>query len=105
MTKTLSFAVRTWRDPQAGATQLQVLRVDRPEEVRLINSSFLVRVTIDQHRLTERCTIRHVASGREAFVQGGPGLSAFVQVCLLENAVPPESGADEEGQQEQEGKL
>jgi len=93
VTKTVSFAVRTWRDPHVGATRLQVLRIDRPEEVRLTNGSFLVRVTIDKQLSTERCTIRHVASGREAIVQGGPGLSAFVEACLLESAAPRQDGA------------
>jgi hypothetical protein len=83
--KTLSFAVRTSCAPQEGAAQLRIMRIDRLEEVHLRTSSFLVRVAVDPRRRMERCTIRHVASGREAYVQGGPGLSAFVQTCLFEN--------------------
>lgn len=79
----LSFTVRCWYDPKSDCTRLQVMRVDDAEEVRLANSSFLVRVTTDQRGLVERCLIRHVASGREAYVQGGTGLSAFVKECLL----------------------
>jgi hypothetical protein len=79
----LSFTVRCWYDPKNDCTRLQVMRVDDAEEVRLANSSFLVRVTTDQRGLVERCLIRHVASGREAYVQGGTGLSAFVKECLL----------------------
>jgi hypothetical protein len=83
--ETLSFTVRCWYDPTIDGTRLQVTRVDDAEEVHLANSSFLVRVTTDRRGLVERCFIRHVASGREAYVQGGPGLSAFVKECLLGN--------------------
>jgi len=83
--ETLSFTVRCWYDPKLDSTRLQVLRVDDAEEVHLANSSFLVRVTADPHGLVERCLIRHVATGREAYVQGGPGLSSFVKECLLGN--------------------
>jgi hypothetical protein len=81
--ESLSFTVRYWYDPENDCTRLQVMRVDDAEEVRLVNSNFLVRVTTDQRGQLERCLIRHVASGREAYVQGGAGLSVFVKECLL----------------------
>jgi hypothetical protein len=83
--ETLSFTVRCWYDPKIDVTRLQVMRVDQAEEVCLTNSTFLVRVTADQRGLVERCFIRHMVSGREAYIQGGPGLSAFVKECLLVN--------------------
>ena len=82
----LSFMVRCWHDSTANAMRVQVIPVDTAEEVHLKNSTFLLRVAIDRQGLVERCFIRHIASGREAYVQGGPGLSAFVQECLLDGA-------------------
>jgi len=81
--ETLSFMVRCWHDSATNATRIQVIPIDTAEEVHLNNSKFLVRAAIDRQGLVERCFIRHIASGREAYVQGGPGLSAFVQQCLL----------------------
>jgi hypothetical protein len=81
-----SFIVRCRGDDQSGATRLQVVlvRADHATDVRFNEVSFLVRVSIDKERAVERCSIRHIASGREAFVQGGAGLSTFVKECLLE---------------------
>jgi len=96
-----SFIVRCRGEDQSGATRLQVIlvRVDSSADVRFNEVSFLVRVSIDEGRAVERCSIRHIASGREAFVQGGAGLSTFVRECLLERpgssaepAVEGESG-------------
>ena len=65
------------------ATRLQVVRTDTAEEVRLDNSSFLLRISVDEAALVERCFIRHIASGREVYVQSGPGLQTFIKSCLL----------------------
>jgi hypothetical protein len=80
-----SFIVRCHGEDESGETRLHVVvvRVERAAKVRLNEVSFLVRVSIDEGRGMERCSIRHIASGREAFVQGGPGLSTFVRECLL----------------------
>ncbi len=95
---TIAFAVRTWSDPASGATRVQVLRVDRAGAVRLVNASFLVRLTFDPGGGIVRCRLRHIASGREAYVQGGPGLRAFVADCLLGAAGGmPGSRADADG--------
>ena len=56
------------------------------EEIHLNDGTFLVRVLIDRGRLMERCLIRHIPSGREAYVQGGPGLSGFIKDSLLGDA-------------------
>jgi hypothetical protein len=86
--ETWSFTVRLLRDRHTNTARLQVMRVDQAREVPLTNNTFLLRVTIDKGGAVERCFVRHVASGREAYVQGGPGLGAFVKECLLEGAEP-----------------
>jgi hypothetical protein len=86
--KTFSVIVRCWYDIQADATQLQVVRTDTAEEVRLGDASFLLRFSVDEATPVERCFIRHLASGREAFVQGGPSLHAFIKDCLLNSGEP-----------------
>jgi len=86
--KTFSVIVRCWYDIQADATQLQVVRTDTAEEVRLGDASFLLRFSVDEVTPVERCFIRHLASGREAFVQGGPSLHAFIKDCLLNSGEP-----------------
>jgi hypothetical protein len=84
MTKSVfSIIVKYWHDPQTDATLLQVVRTDTAEEVRLDSSSFLVRISVDEAALVERCFIRHIASGREVYVQSGPGLQTFIKSCLL----------------------
>src|SRR2546421_13091799 len=86
----LSIIVKCWYDSQTDATHLQVVRTDRAEEVHISNSTFLLRISVNEAVPVERCYIRHIASGREAFVQGGPSLRAFVKTCLL-NGGSPES--------------
>ncbi len=63
--------------------QLRIVRTDTAEEVRLSDSTFLLRISTDENAPVQRCLLRHIASGREAYVQGGPGLRAFVKTCLL----------------------
>jgi len=65
--------------------QLRLVYVDTAEEVRLKEGSFLLRISRDESSSIERCLIRHVASGREAYLQAGPRLRAFVKACLLED--------------------
>jgi hypothetical protein len=85
-----SIIVKCWYDTQTGATHLQVVRTDTAEEVHLGNSTFLLRIPVEGIATVERCYIRHIASGREAYIQGGPSLRAFVKTCLL-NSGSPES--------------
>jgi hypothetical protein len=79
---TISVLVRCWYDPQTNALQLQVMRTDTSEAVPLGNNSFLLHFSVDKEKVA-RCQIRHIESGREAYVQGGPRLVAFVNDCLL----------------------
>jgi hypothetical protein len=83
-----SITVKCWYDTQTDATHLQVVRTDTAEEVHLGNSTFLLRIPVEGTATVERCYIRHIASGREAYVQGGPGLRAFVKTCLLNSGSP-----------------
>ncbi len=81
--KELSVIVWCRPDLQANATQLRVVSVATGEEVLLNDASFLLRISIDAKSSVTRCYFRHIASGREAYMQGGPKLRAFVKDCLL----------------------
>ncbi len=81
--ETLSLIIWCRYDRQADTMQLRIVRTDTAEEVRLSDSTFLLRISTDENAPVQRCLLRHIASGREAYVQGGPGLRAFVKTCLL----------------------
>ncbi len=81
--ETFSVIVWFWHDQLTDATHLKVVRVDTSEEVHLSDGSFLLRLSRDEHASVERCLLRHVASGREAYVQGGSNLRGFIKACLL----------------------
>jgi hypothetical protein len=83
--ETFSFIVWFWHDQLTNANQLKVVRVDTSEEVRLTDGSFLLRISRDGETSVERCLIRHISSGREAYIQSGPNLRAFVRDCLLQS--------------------
>jgi hypothetical protein len=83
--ETFSVIVWCWQDPQTGATRLRVVRADTAEEVQLRDGAFLLRISMDEHTQVERCFIRHIVSGREAYIQSGPNLRAFVKDCLLQS--------------------
>jgi hypothetical protein len=80
-----SIIVRYWHDLLTNTNQLAVVRVDTNEEVHLSDGSFLMRISRDESTSIERCLIRHIPSGKEAYVQGGQNLRAFVKDCLLSN--------------------
>ena len=80
--------VRCWYDLQTKATQLQVVRADTAEEILLVDGNFLLRISVDETTFVNRCFIRHLASGREAYVQGGPNLHTFIKDCLLKDGEP-----------------
>ena len=90
----LSYLVRCWHEVQTDTTHLQVIRVDTGEEVRLDDGTFLLRIFTDVQASSLRCLIRHLASGREAYIQSGWAMQSFVQACLL--AQPPAPGAGTE---------
>ncbi len=84
--KTHSFFVHYKHDAVTGYTRLEVVQVEDAKEVRLRDGSFLVRIVVDDTTNVQRCFIRHIATGREAYVQGGPNLRAFIQACLLNDS-------------------
>ena len=79
----ISIIVWCWHDLQTDATQVRLVRVDTNEDMLLRDGSFLLRVSIDANTSVLRCHIRHIASGSEAYMQGGPKLRKFVETCLL----------------------
>jgi len=83
--ESITVIVDIWSDSADRGIRLRVLDVDQAREIPLNDARFLVRITLDDRRRMHRCLIRHLASGREAFLQGGSGLSAFVRACLLQN--------------------
>lgn len=70
-------------DLATNATQLRLVNVATGEEVHLNNANFLLRISMDAHASVIRCSIHHIASGRDAYVQGGSKLGAFVKECVL----------------------
>lgn len=78
-----SVIVRCWYNPQSGITQLRVVRTDTAGEVHLSDSSFLLRVTVDGDAPVTRCLIRHLGSGREAYIQGGQNLLTLIKDTVL----------------------
>lgn len=79
----LSIIVWCWYDLPTDVIQVRMVRVDTGEDVRVQEGSFLLQISTDEVTSIMRCSIRHFASGREAYVQGGPNLRTFVQACLL----------------------
>ena len=86
----LSIIVWCWYDLPTDVIQVRMVRVDTGKDVRVQDGNFLLRISIDERTSIVRCSIRHIASGREAYMQGGPNLRTFVQACLLSDG---ESGA------------
>jgi hypothetical protein len=84
----ISVIVSFWYHELTNATQLKVVQVNTSEEIHLSDGSFLLRISRDEHTLVERCLIRHLSTGREAYVQGGPNLRSFVKSCLLNSGGP-----------------
>jgi len=102
--ETFSVILWCWHNRQTDATQLRVVRVDTAEEVHLSDGTFLLRISTDEHGQVERCFIRHLTSGRDAYIQGGPKLRTFIKACLLQSNEPlPESEQTEEDLSDSKG--
>jgi hypothetical protein len=78
-----SFLVWCHNDPQPDTVHLRVVSVSTGEDIQFKKGSFLLRVTVDTDTSIVRCLIRHIASGKETHVQGGPNLRAFIKANLL----------------------
>lgn len=85
-----SAIVSCLRNRQTHTTELRVTRVDTNKDVRLLDSKFLLRVLVDEDVSVVRCQVRHLASGREVYLQSSTLLRTFVQNCLIDegNASP-----------------
>ena len=80
-----SFSILLWchSDPQTDNIQLRAVSVSTWEDIHFKDAGFLLRVFIDTDTSVVRCMIRHIDSGNEAHVQGGPALREFVKANLL----------------------
>jgi hypothetical protein len=92
---TFSIIVWFWHDLLTNTTQMKVVRVDTNEEVHLSDGSFLLRISHDKDIAVERCLIRHMPSGREAYVQGGSNLRAFIKDCVLKSDETTQDATDQ----------
>jgi hypothetical protein len=81
---TSSFMIQCWHDLHSTNKLVRIVRVETEQTVPIATNSFLLRFMYTDGGRIERCYIRHIASGREAYLQGGPGLSSFVCECLLD---------------------
>jgi len=89
----LSFLVWHWHDLQTDIAHLRIIRTDTAAEVRLRDGAFLLRIAKDEQGQVERCFIRHIVSGSEAYVQGGAHLRTFVNDCILQQREPSSDNA------------
>ena len=90
MSSEISFSILVWSRPelQSGTAQLRVVNVDTGKAVNFNESSFLLRIWLEENGTVLRCLIRHIASGREAYIQSGSNLQDFVKACLLSDNHP-----------------
>ena len=79
----LSLIISCEYDLQSDTTQVRIVRVDTGKNVRLHDGAFLLRYSLNGRAPAQRCLIRHIASGQEAYVQVGSGLRDFIKDCLL----------------------
>ena len=94
----ISVIIWCWPDLQTNTTRLRAVNVATGEDLHLNGGSFLLRISIDAKAAVTRCYIRHMASGREAYVQGGPNLPAFVKACLLNSGESTPAAPDTPGE-------
>lgn len=82
-----SFSLLIWllNDLPMHTTMVRVQRVDTGEYVPLQEGSFLLRIATEEDASILRCSIRHLASGREAYIQSGQTLQAFILSTLLDH--------------------
>lgn len=86
-----SLLLHCWHDTQTDVMQLRLVRADTGEEIHLNDGTFLLRIFLDTDPTTHRCLIRHLASGREAYIQSGLTMRTFIKTCLLAHPAPPEA--------------
>jgi hypothetical protein len=79
----LSLIVSCEYDLRSDTMQVRIVRVDTGENVRLQDGTFLLRYSLNGRATAQRCLIRHIAGGREAYLQVGPRLRDFIKDCLV----------------------
>ncbi|SRR6266567_5884686 len=82
-----SIIVRCRYDLPSGTTRLEAVRVDTGEVIHLKEGDFLLRVSMSTSGTLLRCSIRHLGSGEEVFVQGGRKLQTFIRYTLLNSSI------------------
>lgn len=92
--ETFSLIIQCWHDHGRGL-RVRVVRVDTGEDVPIDDGTFLLRLTTDTKTKVERCAIRHISSGQEAYVQGGPKLRALISARVLQSQAPDASTTTE----------
>ena len=70
-------------DAEGSTNQLQLVHVDTGQNLRLDKGTLLLRITIDPDNDILRCHVRHLASGRDAYIQSSVHLQTFIQSCIL----------------------
>jgi hypothetical protein len=86
--ETRSFIVWCRQDNQRDVIQVRIIRVDTGSAVHLQENTFLLRISIDETNALERCSIRHIATGDEAFLQAGANLRTFITDHIVQNVEP-----------------
>lgn len=89
-----SFIVHLSPDRQGSTIQIWIVQVEEATPVHLNRASFMIRAAVDAERTITRCLVRHLSSGREAYLQTGSALPAFLGAYLVpaarSSAFPPE---------------
>ncbi len=80
----ISILMRCQYDTQTDIAQLQIVRVDTSEKIRLRNGYFLLQISMDDTTQFIRCLVRHIPSGEEVYVQSGPKIRKFFETYLLD---------------------
>lgn len=90
MSSETPFSILLWCRPdlQNETVQLRVVRVDTGNAVNFSEGSFLLRISFEGNGTIVRCFIRHIASGREVYIQSSSNLYTFVKACLLPDNHP-----------------
>jgi hypothetical protein len=78
-----SFVIWCRHDLQTGALQVHVVDVDTSKDVLFKDSTFLLRVFVDESTSVPRCFLRHISSGREVYLQSGSNLLPLIKDCLI----------------------
>ena len=83
MNEHISVIIQCWHEQASDVLQARVVHVETADNLHIKDGTFLLRISTDMDTATVRCYIRHIASGHEAYVQGGPNLRAFIIACVL----------------------